>query len=60
MCAELYRKKISKSARKMQKTLDNKIFFRTKESSASYHGVPFFRQIDDEKAVKRTESQDRN
>jgi hypothetical protein len=37
MCAELYRKKISKSARKMQKTLDNKIFFRTKESSASYH-----------------------
>jgi hypothetical protein len=44
----------------MQKTLDNKINFRTKESSASYHGAPFFRQTDDEKAMKRTGLQERN
>jgi len=53
MYAEFHRKNISKSAQKLQKTLDKKYFSLTKETSETSFWRPFFSQLDDEIAVTR-------
>jgi len=53
MYAEFHRKNISKSAQKLQKTLDKKYFSLTKETSETSLWGTFFNPLDDEKAVKR-------
>jgi len=53
MSLEFHRNFFSKSAQILQKTLDKKYFCLTKETSEISFWGPFFRQTDDEKAVKR-------
>jgi len=53
MCADFQRKNIAKNAPFLQKTLDNKIFFRIKESSMISFLRSFFRQNGDESTLKR-------
>lgn len=53
MCADFQWKNFVKNGHFLQKTLDIKIFFRTKEPSMISFLRSFFRQTDDENTLKR-------